>query len=59
MKDIIQKQIVVALGIYKNIDEMRPIMSTPDFEGRNCFWYFRNYDLYQILDAQITDQFIS
>jgi len=50
---------VVVLDIYKDIDEIKPIMSTPDFEGRNCYWYFRNYGLYQILDAKIMDKFMS
>jgi len=58
MKDTLIKQIVRVLEIYKDTDEMTPIMRLPDIQGRNCFWFFRNYELFEILDAKIMDKFI-
>ena len=58
MKDTLVKQIVRVLEIYKDTDEMTPIMRLPDIQGRNCFWFFRNYELFEILDAKIMDKFV-
>ena len=59
MKDTITGQLVKILDIYKDPEEMIHIMEIPDFEGRNCYWYFSNYDLYKVLDAKIMDKFIT
>ena len=36
----IDEQLVKVLDIYHSPEEMVPIMEEPDFEGRNCYWYF-------------------
>ena len=59
MKDKITGQLLKILDIYKEPEEMIYIMKTPDLEGRNCYWYFSNYDLYKILDAKIMDKFMT
>ena len=40
MKQTIIDKMVVILDIYKDPEELHPIMNQPDFEGRDTFWYF-------------------
>lgn len=59
IKESISDQIVKVLEIYDDTKDMDIIMDLPDLEGRNCWWYFQNYDLHVILSAKIMDKFIS
>ena len=59
MKTYVRSQIIKVLKTHNDIYEMFHIMELTDFRGRNCYWYFKNYELYEILDAKIMDKFIS
>ena len=41
-----------------DLEELEPIIELPDYEGRDCFWYFQNYTLYKVLDVKIMDKFV-
>ena len=40
MKDEIEEQLVTVLDTYQTPDEIVCLMKLPDYEGRDCFWYF-------------------
>ena len=58
MKDQIEEQCAKVLETYKDIEDMVPMMQLPDFEGRDCFWYFQRFSLFNILDVKIMDKYI-
>ena len=59
MQEIILQKLIKILEIYDEVNDMETILEVPDHEGRNCFWFFLNYDLYKILDCKIIDKYIS
>lgn len=59
MKDMITVQIVKILEIYKEPEEMIPLMERLDIDGKDCFWYMEKYEMFKILDSKIMDKFIN
>ena len=58
MKDMLTEQILKMLEIYTDPDEMMILVEQTDYQGKNCFWYLDEYDLYTILDSRIMDRVI-
>ena len=58
MKTTIIEKCVKVLETYSTVEEMYPIMELKDFKGRNSYWFFKHFPLYEILDAKIMDKFI-
>jgi hypothetical protein len=58
MKNLITQQIVKILEIYKDPEEMIPLMERLDIDGKDCFWYMEKYEMFEILDSKIMDKFI-
>ena len=46
------------LTIYKKTSEMATILEHIDVEGRNCFWYLNEYQMFKILETKIMNQYI-
>jgi hypothetical protein len=40
MKEQIEEQLVSVLDTYSNPSDILQLMKLPDYEGRDCFWYF-------------------
>lgn len=59
MQTTIQELMVKILQVYKDPDELIPLLEKPDYEGRDCFWYFSKYEMYMVLDAPIMHKFIT
>ena len=59
MKSIITDHIVKILEIYKEPEEMIPLMERLDIDGNDCFWYLEKYEMFEILDSKIMDKFIN
>ena len=56
--DIIQK-IVQVLGVYQEPDDLINLLEQHDLYGKDCFWYIQEYELNEILNTQIFDQYIT
>jgi hypothetical protein len=50
---------VKILEIYKDPEEMIPLMERLDIDGKDCFWYLEKYEMFKILDSKIMDKFIN
>ena len=59
MKSIITDHIVKILEIYKEPEEMIPLMERLDIDGKDSFWYLEKYEMFEILDSKIMDKFIN
>jgi hypothetical protein len=59
MKSLITNQIVKILEIYKEPEEMIPLMERLDIDGKDCFWYLEKYEIFKVLDSKIMDKFIN
>ena len=59
MKSLITDQIIKILEIYKEPEEMIPLMERLDIGGKDCFWYLEKYEMFKILDSKIMDKFIN
>jgi hypothetical protein len=59
MKSIITGHIVKILEIYKEPEEMIPLMERLDIDGKDSFWYLEKYEMFEILDSKIMDKFIN
>jgi hypothetical protein len=58
MRDILTEQIQKSLEMYTDPEEMMILVEQVDYQGKNCFWYLDEYDLYSILDCRIMDRVI-
>ena len=58
IKSEILDQMVQILTIYKKPSDMIPIIEHLDIEGRDCIWYFNEYQMYQIFETKIMNQYI-
>ena len=45
--------------IYKEPEEMIPLMERLDIDGKDSFWYLEKYEMFEILDSKIMDKFIN
>lgn len=59
MKDILEWQLHILLEMYIDPDELMFLVSQPDYQGNDCFWFMDKYNLYNILDCRIMDRVIS
>jgi hypothetical protein len=59
MKELITEQVIKILEIYKEPEEMIPLMERLDIDGYDCFWYMEKYEMFKILDSKIMDKFIN
>lgn len=55
---MLTEQIIKAMDIYNDPDEMMLLVEQVDNDGHDCFWYLDEFDLYSILDCRIMDQVI-
>ena len=58
MKEQIEEQLVLVLDTYSNPEDILQLMKLPDYEGRDCFWYFQQYPLFKMLGISVMDKFI-
>jgi len=49
---------VEILKMYKDPVEIVPIIENFDIEGRDCFWYIANYQIFRLLETKIMNQYI-
>ena len=59
MKHMITQQVVKILEIYKEPEEMIPLMERLDIDGKDSFWYLEKFEMFEILDSKIMDKFIN
>ena len=58
MQDEIDSQLQKVLESFESEDIVTLIV-TPDFEGRNCFWYFQKYELFSLLELNVMSKYLN
>jgi len=58
MQDDIEEQVAKVLESFSDIEDLVNLLKLPDFEGRDCFWYFQQFPLFSVLEVKIMDKFI-
>lgn len=58
MKDKITEKILKILDIYESPEQIIPLAELPDIEGKKCFSYLLEYELYTILDTKLFDRYM-
>jgi len=53
MKEKCEKYMISLLKMYKCPNEIKPILDNLDVEGRDCFWYFQNYQMFRLMESKI------
>ena len=49
---------VEILKMYKDPSEMIPLIENFDIEGKDCFWYITNYQIFRLLESKIMNQYV-
>ena len=44
--------------IYKKPRTMKYLLERPDVLGKDCIWYFNEYQIFRILETKIMNQYI-
>jgi hypothetical protein len=58
MKKIIIDTLKKTLESYQDTEELTFLIEQTDYEGKNCFWYISNFELYFVLDCRMVDKVI-
>lgn len=58
MKDKITEKILKILDLYDSPEQIIPLAELPDIEGKKCFSYLLEYELYTILDTKLFDRYM-
>jgi len=58
MLEIIRDQVRDIIDIYNDPDIVTALVEQIDYEGKDCFWYLDEYNLYSILDSRIMERVI-
>mmetsp|Transcript_27176 Transcript_27176/g.41355 ORF Transcript_27176/g.41355 Transcript_27176/m.41355 type:complete len:179 (-) Transcript_27176:2259-2795(-) len=58
MKETLRDQMLKIMSTFGGHREIVPIIESVDFNGNDCFWYLLKYQLYDVLNSQVIDQYI-
>lgn len=50
--------LLLILQTFGNNQEIAPLLLATDFYGRDCFWYMEHFQLHDLMDNKVIDQFI-
>ena len=51
-------QLVLITEIYRKPNVMKYLLERPDVTGKDCIWYFNEYQMFKILESEIMNQYI-
>ena len=50
--------LVKVVNVYIHLEDFIQIIEQSDFEGNDSLWYLMKYELFEILNCQIMDQYL-
>ena len=46
------------MNVYFNLQDFTQTIEQKDYDGNDCLWYLMKYELFEIINCQIMDQYV-
>ena len=54
----LQRILVDIVNVYFNLEDFTRVIEQKDYDGNDCLWYLMKFELFEIINCQIIDQYV-